>query len=77
MAWLANLQGLVGLTAILLLAWLLSEDRRARPGWRWIGGALLLQLAIAFTVTRIPFVWTLVGFANGAVTAIETADKVY
>lgn len=70
---LQNLQGLIGITAILLLAWGLSEDRRNRPGWRWIGGAVLLQLAIALVVTRVPFVWTLVGYANSAVAAVETA----
>ena len=45
-----NLQGLIGLTAILLLAWALSEDRAARPSWRWVGAALLLQFAIASRV---------------------------
>ena len=35
-------QGLIGLAAVLLLAWSLSEDRANRPGWRWLGGALLL-----------------------------------
>jgi concentrative nucleoside transporter, CNT family len=70
-----NLQGLIGLAAILLLAWAISEDRAARPGWRWIGGALLLQFAIALIVTRVPFVWTLVGYANAAVSAIEAARR--
>lgn len=71
-----NLQGLIGLAAIMLLAWGLSEDRRVRPSWRWIGGALLLQFAIAVAVTRVPFVWTLVGYANSAVAAIEAATLV-
>lgn len=71
-----NLQGLIGLAAIMLLAWGLSEDRRVRPSWRWIGGALLLQFAIAVVVTRVPFVWTLVGYANSAVAAIEAATLV-
>jgi concentrative nucleoside transporter, CNT family len=76
MAAVANLQGLIGLATILLLAWGLSEDRSARPSWRWIGGALLLQFAIAVVVTRVPFVWTLVGYANAAVSAIEAATLV-
>lgn len=76
MAALQNLQGLIGIAAILLLAWILSEDRKARPGWRWIGGALLLQFAIALAVTRVPFVWTVVGYANKAVSAIEAATLV-
>lgn len=68
-----HFQGLIGLAAILLIAWALSEDRRASPGWRWTGGALLLQFATALVVTRVPFVWTLVGFANEAVFAVERA----
>lgn len=71
-----NLQGLIGIALILLLAWGLSENRAVRPGWRWIGGALLLQLGIAIVVTRVPFVWTLVGYANVAVSAIERATLV-
>lgn len=73
---LQNLQGLIGIAAILLLAWALSENRGARPGWRWIGGALAMQFAIALIVTRVPFVWTLVGYANSAVSAIERATLV-
>ncbi len=76
MSALANLQGLIGIAGILALAWALSEDRQARPGWRWIGGALLLQLAIAVVVTRVPLIWDLVGYANRAVAAIEAATLV-
>lgn len=76
MAALQNLQGLIGIAALIFLAWALSEDRKARPGWGWIGGALLLQVVIALVVTRVPFVWTLVGYANQAVSAIEAATLV-
>ncbi len=71
-----SLQGLIGISAILLIAWAVSEDRAARPGWRWIAGALGLQFAVAVVVTRVPFVWTLVGYANSAVSAIERATLV-
>lgn len=74
--WIANLQGAIGLAALLSVAWLLSEDRAARPRWRWIAGALALQFAVALIVTRVPFVWTLVGYANSAVAAIERATLV-
>ncbi|MEJ6676480.1 Na+ dependent nucleoside transporter N-terminal domain-containing protein, partial [Parasphingorhabdus sp.] len=40
-------QGLIGLSLILVFVWLLSENRQARPSWKWIGGALLLQFTIA------------------------------
>lgn len=69
-------QGLIGLAAILLLAWAFSEDRANRPGWRWLGGALLLQLAIAVVVVRVPAVWAAVGVVNQGVAAIERATLV-
>jgi CNT family concentrative nucleoside transporter len=69
-------QGLIGLAAILLLAWAFSEDRANRPGWRWLGGALLLQLAIAVIVVRVPPIWAAVGVANLGVAAIEKATLV-
>ena len=69
-------QGLVGMALITLGAWALSEDRRARPGLRWILGALLLQALIALVVVRVPFVWSVIGLANHAVAAIEKATLV-
>jgi CNT family concentrative nucleoside transporter len=69
-------QGLIGLAAILLLAWAFSEDRANRPGWRWLSGALLLQLAIAVVVVRVPPIWAAVGVANQGVAAIEKATLV-
>jgi len=47
-----------------------------RPSLRWTFGAVLLQIALALAVTRIPFIWTIVGFANQAVSAIEKATLV-
>ena len=76
MAVLQQGQGLIGIVLILTLAWGLSEDRALRPSWRWILGALLLQIAIAIAVTQVPFIWTLVGFANAAVSGIEKATLV-
>lgn len=73
---LQQMQGLVGLVLITLGAWVFSEDRRARPGLRWILGALLLQVAIALVVVRIPFVWSVIGLANHAVAAVEKATLV-
>ncbi|NCN84612.1 MAG: nucleoside:proton symporter [Sphingomonadales bacterium] len=76
MAILQQGQGLVGISLMLLLAWILSEDRKMRPSLRWTFGAVLLQIALALAVTRIPFIWTIVGFANQAVSAIEKATLV-
>ena len=69
-------QGLIGIALLLLGAWLLSEDRAARPRWRWIGAALLLQLALALLIVRVPFVWDVVTLANHAVAAVERATLV-
>jgi len=66
-------QGLIGLTAILLICWGLSENRSARPRWRWVGGALALQVVIALVIVRVPFIWDIIGLANKGVAAIETA----
>jgi len=73
---LLNLQGLIGLAIVLLVAWAISEDRAVRPGWLWIGGARALQFVIALVVTLVPFVWTLADYANSAVSAIERATLV-
>lgn len=66
-------QGIIGIIAIVGLAWVLSENRAARPGWRWLAGALLLQLAIAAIATRVPLLWAAVAQINRAISAVETA----
>ncbi|WP_333569221.1 NupC/NupG family nucleoside CNT transporter [Sphingorhabdus sp.] len=76
MAMLAQLQGLIGIAVILLIAWGFSEQRKAFPGWRWVGGALLLQILIALVIVRVPFVWDVIMLANYAVMAIEKATLV-
>lgn len=76
MAVVQQLQGLIGISVILIIAWAVSEARGIRPGWRWITGALLLQLSLAAVVTQVPAIWTLVGFANQGVAAIERATLV-
>ncbi|MCY7398138.1 MAG: nucleoside:proton symporter [Sphingomonas bacterium] len=76
MAIIQQLQGLIGIALLVLLAWGISENRRARPSLRWIGAALLLQLGIAILIVRVPFVWSFVTLANHAVSAIEKATLV-
>ncbi|MEM7568381.1 MAG: nucleoside transporter C-terminal domain-containing protein [Pseudomonadota bacterium] len=63
----------LGILFICLAAWAISEDRSQRPSWRWIGGALALQFALAFVILRVPFVWEALGLANQAVIAVEAA----
>ena len=76
MAIVQQCQGLIGIALILTLVWALSEDRSTRPSWRWIAGALGLQLAIALLVVRVPFIWDVITLANHAVSAIERATLV-
>jgi len=71
-----HFQGLIGIALILGIAWALSEDRRARPSWRWIIGALALQIGIALVVVRVPPIWAAIGLANNAVSAVEAATKI-
>ncbi|MCK0127682.1 nucleoside transporter C-terminal domain-containing protein [Erythrobacter sp. F6033] len=68
-----QLRGLLGIAALLSIAWGISEDRSGRPSWRWIVGALVLQGALALVIVRVPFVWDLMAYANEAVSAIERA----
>ncbi len=70
---LAQFQGLIGIALILLAAWTLSSDRRTPIPWRFIGGALLLQLLLALVIVRVPAVWSAIGLASNAVAAIERA----
>lgn len=73
MALIEHFQGLIGILSILGLCWLVSEHRGNIPSWRWIGGALILQAALAVLIIRVPLIWDIIGLANIAVSAIETA----
>lgn len=68
-----QLRGLIGLAALLGIAWALSENCKGHPGWRWIVGALALQGLLAVLIVRVPAVWAAVGLANDAVSAVERA----
>ena len=68
-----QLRGIIGVAALLGLAWAFSENRRALPGWRWIAGALVLQGLLAVLIVRVPAVWAAVGLVNNAVSAVEAA----
>lgn len=68
-----QLRGVIGLAVLLGVAWGISENRRAHPGWRWILGALALQGLLAVLIVRVPLVWAAVGLVNNAVSAVEAA----
>lgn len=68
-----QLRGGLGIAVLLGLAWAVSENRRALPGWRWIAGALVMQGVLAVLIVRVPMVWAAVGLVNNAVSAVEAA----
>lgn len=69
------LQSAFGLGVIVLIAWALSENRRAVPSWRWILGALSLQILIALIVLRVPVIWELLRAANAGVAVLEASSR--
>ena len=70
----AHLQSLVGLLGLVLLAWLVSEDRRA-VGWRFVAGGLLLQGLLAVLLLKLPAVQGLFLALNRAVLAVEESTR--
>ncbi|HKZ74334.1 MAG TPA: nucleoside transporter C-terminal domain-containing protein [Steroidobacteraceae bacterium] len=75
MTWFASLQSALGLAAIIGIAWALSENRRAVPSWRWIAGAVLLQIVVAVAVLRIPVIWDALRVANAGVAVLEASSR--
>jgi concentrative nucleoside transporter, CNT family len=72
----APLQSVLGLAAIVGLAWAFSENRRAVPSWRWILGAIVLQIAIAVAALRVPVIWEALRAANAGVAVLEASTRV-
>lgn len=66
-------QGLIGIALILFLSWACSENRRVLPSWRWMAGAIGMQILLALIVVRVPAIWSVVDLINRGVSAIETA----
>lgn len=67
-----HLQSLLGIVALLAVAWALSEDRRAL-NWRMVAGTLLLQAVIALVLLKVPLARDGLFALNGVVTALSTA----
>jgi CNT family concentrative nucleoside transporter len=64
----------LGEAALLLLAWLLSEDRWRVP-WRTVIAGVLLQLALAFLLLGFPPAVAVVMLANRAAHALQRASE--
>ena len=69
-----HLQSTLGILAILALAWLISENRRA-VNWRQAGIALGVTLLLALVMLKVPKVEVAFALINDAVNAIATATK--
>jgi CNT family concentrative nucleoside transporter len=65
----------LGIAALLALAFLCSEDRRRIP-WRTVISGMLLQLALALLLLRVPVATRIVIAVNDAATALQTATQV-
>jgi len=78
MSWLgglvAHLQSMLGIIAIIALAWALSEDRRAFS-WRLAAGTVILQAAIALLLLKVPVTRDALYGLNVVVTAVTTATN--
>jgi concentrative nucleoside transporter, CNT family len=69
------MRGLLGLAALLAIAWLLSEDRHRIP-WRTVAAGMLLQLALAGLLLGFPPANAVIFLLNGAATALQNATQV-
>jgi CNT family concentrative nucleoside transporter len=67
-----QVQSLVGVAAIVAIAWGLSERRRA-VRWRSIAFGLGLQVALAILLLKVPPVRDALGVLNGLVTTLNKA----
>ncbi|MDT8421408.1 MAG: nucleoside transporter C-terminal domain-containing protein [Desulfuromonadales bacterium] len=67
-----QLRGLLGIMAILLLAWLLSENRR-KISWRPVCAGVALQFLLALLLLKVPFFRAIFLFLNQAAQALEQA----
>ena len=68
------MRGLLGLAALLGIAWLLSEDRRRIP-WRTVFAGVLLQWALALLLLYFPPASALIGWLNDGATALQDATQ--
>jgi CNT family concentrative nucleoside transporter len=68
------IQGLAGIAGLLLLAWLLSENRKEVP-WRAVVAGLLLQLVLALLLLKLPYAKEAFLALNNVLTLFEKATQ--
>ena len=65
---------IVGILAILALAWATSSDRRAFP-WRAVLAGLFVQIVLAWSFLKLPLLQQALLLVNRAVLAVEAATR--
>ncbi len=68
------LQSAFGFLALIFIAWLLSEDRRAVP-WRIVISGVLLQVVLAAALLKVPLFKDFFLALNEALLALEKATQ--
>ena len=68
------IQGLLGLAALVALAWLVSENR-ARLPWRTVVVGIAIQFALALILLEWEAGWQLLLALNGVVEALQAATR--
>ena len=66
------MRGVLGIAVLLLIAWAISEDRFRVP-WRVVAAGLLLQVAVALALLKLPPVARALLLLNDAVEALQKA----
>jgi len=69
-----HLQSALGVLALLAIAWVISENRRA-VAWKNTGVSLLVTLITAVLLLKIPQIKTAFATVNGAVDAVASATQ--
>ena len=69
-----SLQALLGYAVFVGLAWALSEKRSAVP-WRTVAGGVLLQVALAVLILKLPPARAAFAALNDALLAVEQATR--
>lgn len=70
----ATLQALTGFCAFIGIAWVLSTNRKAIP-WRTVLGGVILQVALALLIHRLPQAQAVILALNQAMLALESATR--
>jgi CNT family concentrative nucleoside transporter len=68
------IQAAAGITGLVVLAWLMSEQRRAVP-WRAVAAGIALQLVLAVVMLRLPLAKSALLSLNGGMLALEQATE--